>query len=1243
MTDRDTLKKLLQNLVKALEADLKDRAKSHTPTRDQLKADHKAAVAADRTGDTFATWLGLEAAQLAVAWVLSCVFVRFLEDNTLIDPVLAGPGHGAPGTPSAAANDHRDAWFSKFPTNNDRQYLLHLFDELAENTAVAALFGPHNPLRQRPEWLSADAAQDHLVKFFRSVDPDTGELVASFDVRSADHASLEHPPALDTRFLGDLYQDLSEATRKRYALLQTPDFVEDFIFDRTLTPALETFGLTPPPVPGVDRAGEPPALRLIDPACGSGHFLLGAFARILAAWQTKAPALSAAEHVVATLRSIHGVDLNPYAVAIARFRLLLAAMHAAGVTKLAKCPDFELQLACGDSLLHGDIPKLTGVQLEMDPADANHTHIYATEDRELLIRLLRRGRYHAVVGNPPYITVKDKQQNANIRASYGSCYRSYALSVPFMERIFHLAVAGGDGQSAGFTGQITANSFMKREFGKKLIEEFIPRWQLTHVVDTSGAYIPGHGTPTVILFGRPRPDGQARADTIRTVMGIRGEPSTPADPQQGKVWSAILSQIDEPGSESGFVSVGDTDRKQFESHPWSIGGGGAAELKERLEEATDDKLEDLVTEIGFGAVTREDDAYLIGTEVARRLGVSPRFIRPLVSGDEVRDWMFAGLTGAIWPYSPEELTVEASEGVSKALWPMKTQLSDRVAYGLTQLGRGLEWFEYSMFFHNRFRTPLSITFAEVATHNHFVLDRGGKVFKQTAPVIKLHSDDDEFVHIELTAILNSSTVCFLLKQVCMKRAGGGIGRGLTPEAYEARFAFDGSKVGSLPLPSDAGLTQWFEAANRAAMELPQRLVNRAGEVVDANEYASICTDLYVAQEEVDWEVYSQYGLLEDESLLTAVAGVDVPDLRRGERAFEIILARQIAAGEIDTTWFTRHNATPITEPPDHWPGDYKALVNRRIAAIEANPKTLGLIEQPEYKRRWNQKAWDDQVKGALHAWLLTRLEAYFDLDGRMQDDADGPGTAPGPHCKYPTPELLIPASVAQHAAADPAFREVAALYTGDAACDIDALVATLMAKESVPAVAAARYKPAGLTKHADWLHTWDLQREEDAIDADDDLDDDAKTAAKKSAGLDKIPVPPKYKSSDFLSTDFWRLRGKLDVPKERWASFPLPDGATLYAWAGLDHQQLATACARTYGESKNRGGEPPRVLLVAILELLPWIKQWHPDADPGQEASWGDLLDTFLATEALELGVTLDDLSNWTPPPKPKRGRKKKG
>ena len=102
--------------------------------------------------------------------------------------------------------------------------------------------------------------------------------------------------------------------------------------------------------------------------------------------------------------------------------------------------------------------------------------------------------------------------------------------MPFTERFFDLALAADDGRPAGFVGMITANSFMKREFGKKLIEEFFPKVDLTHVIDTSGAYIPGHGTPTVILFGRNR---RPVGEQVRAVLGIRGEPTTPDDPPKG--------------------------------------------------------------------------------------------------------------------------------------------------------------------------------------------------------------------------------------------------------------------------------------------------------------------------------------------------------------------------------------------------------------------------------------------------------------------------------------------------------------------------------------------------------------------------------------------------------------------------------------------------------------------------------------------------------------------------------------
>ena len=92
-------------------------------------------------------------------------------------------------------------------------------------------------------------------------------------------------------------------------------------------------------------------------------------------------------------------------------------------------------------------------------------------------------------------------------------------------------------------------------------------------------------------------------------MGIRGEPSTPDDPSKGLVWSAIVAQVDEPGSQSEFVSVGDSPRELFHKHPWSIGGGGAAELKERIEENQLARLgRRSRIAIGIRAVTLEDDA-----------------------------------------------------------------------------------------------------------------------------------------------------------------------------------------------------------------------------------------------------------------------------------------------------------------------------------------------------------------------------------------------------------------------------------------------------------------------------------------------------------------------------------------------------------------------------------------------------------------------------------------------------------
>ncbi len=75
-------------------------------------------------------------------------------------------------------------------------------------------------------------------------------------------------------------------------------------------------------------------------------------------------------------------------------------------------------------------------------------------------------------------------------------------------------------------------------------------------------------------------------------------------------------------------------------------------------------------------------------------------------------------------------------------------------------------------------------------------------------------------------------------------------------------------------------------------------------------------------------------------------------------------------------------------------------------------------------------------------------------------------------------------------------------------------------------------------------------------------------------------------------------RGKLDVPKERFISYPGcesdDDKQPLYRWAGWNHLQQAQAVAALYEDLKREGWTKERLapMLEGLRELLPWLKQW---------------------------------------------------
>jgi hypothetical protein len=1049
MTATQALTDDLKKQVIALEDDLRGRVDEDHVLRGDWQRTHRQATEQDRTAWSWTQWRDDRVNQTAVAWVLMSVFIRFSEDNALVKPVwITGPGRRR-----QEALDAELAFFREHGTWTEREWLEDAIAYLGKLPATKALVDTHSALRYASP--SGDAVEE-LIKFWRNRSDD-GKLIHDLQDET-----------LSTRFLGDLYQDLSQHAKDTYALLQTPVFVEEHILDRTLEPALRERPLD--------------GFRMIDPTCGSGHFLLGAFDRLLDRWHKQAPGMEIQARVQSALDAIHGVDLNPFAVAIARFRLTVAALQACDLRSLEDAPAFKYHLAVGDSLIHGpDSNVLPG----MEERGAFMPFHYATEDAQLLMELLEEGRYDTVVGNPPYITVKDKALNSIYRSKFGKvCKGTYALTVPFMVQFFALAKPG---TQSGWVGQITSNSFMDREFGAPLIEDFLPTRDLRLVEDTSGAFIPGHGTPTVIIVGRNQ---QPTSDVVRAVLGVRGEPGKPDNPAEGHVWKSIVDHVDDIGWDDDWINVVDLPRKLLATHPWTLRGGGAIQLLESLNNRKR-SLEHVISgKIGFASFPGADDAFFAPRQSFIRSGVPDALIRALITGDVVRDWLVGENDWALTPYDAEAEMVALDAKSERRQWPYRTVLSGVTGFGgETRADAGQPWWGWYRWVPSRYKTPLSITFAFVATLNHFVLDRGGKVFKQSAPVIKLPQGASEDEHLELLGVLNSSTACFWLKQVSHDKGIRGEGGGFTPSDWERFYEFTGTTLQDYPLPNVLPLKR-ARLLDSLAQELSTRepsatcadgVPTREALATAQRESEAIRARMISVQEELDWEVYRLYGLVDED--LTYVAD-DLPGLVFGKRAFELALAR---SGE-ETAWFERHESKPIIEVPVHWPAGYRKLIERRLELIAEHPY-IRLLEKPEYKRRWSQETWDKRQERALRGWLLDRLEDrrfWFDGAGGAEPKSVG--------------------QLADEVTRDTDTVSVLALWEGRPDIPVRESLEKLLADEAVPFLAAYRYKDSGLRNREMWEEIWDLQRRED-----------------RGEKVGTIQVPPKYTSADFRRPSYWRV------------------------------------------------------------------------------------------------------------------------
>jgi len=1185
------LPKLLQPALKALEKDLLARAKTER-VEAGLKAAWEDEQKAGQTGLGFEPWRRERVTQLAVAWILSVVFVRTLEDRGYIDPRVAGASTDA----LRAAEDREALYLQVAPFLGPREYLLAVFRELSKLPGARDVFDTkHNPV-----WVLSPSSEGAkaLLDFFRKRDASGAPAL----VFTAD----------DTRFLGDLYQDLSEAVRKRYALLQTPEFVEEFILDQTLDPAIAEFGLKD--------------VTLIDPTCGSGHFLLGAFRRLLGRWQKDVPTEHVADLARRALDQVYGVDINPYAVAIARFRLVLALLDAVGIKRLEKAPDIKPNVVVADSLLHRFDQRRLGLDQQLDfDADAQWgDRLFRLEDRRAVERVLTK-RFHAVVGNPPYITEKDSAKRRKYRDMYESAAGKYSLSAPFTERFFELATA------AGFVGLINSNAWAKRDFGKTLIEKVLPRFDLQHVIDTSGCYLPGHGTPTLLLFGRNRPASPMPAVAV---LGKRGEQDVPENPSTAPVWTEIVQHHHEVGFDGEFVSVERLERAELRRQPWILAGGGARSLYAVVGSRSEKSLRNLGSEVGPASFAGTNDAFIMPRHAAQNANVPGRYTRSFVAGDGVRDWQFESIEAAVAPYDDAFELVPINElGLgARHFWKVRSQILGKVGFaGETRGEAGDPYWAWDRWIPERYRLSVRLVLPYVATHNHFALDRGGLVFNQHAPVVILanHAED---AYEALLGYLNSSTVGFWCRLVMFPKGVVQIGETATMRKapWISYLEYAGNLLQQLPVPKLEDLKTKLLDLVVAAEETVAKMAEHAADKVVATtldktstlaalrdartkslaERARLRAVLVSLQEEIDWRVYGLFGLPTVEA--PSVEAVRVP-VEPNHRPFEVRLAREVATDISASEWFRVHRR----DAPKDVSGPLADLYRQRLRLLDdaEHGKQLRLLETPETKRRWSPPDDTKAFADAVRTWLLERIETTF----REQTQ----------------PELRTARQLALDLGRDPAVAAAHELLTEESGLDLARLLSDLVDAEGVPFLAGYRYAETGMEKRASWEETWRLQRLEDEGKLKPELE---------RLKLKAIPVPDKYGPKDFLR-HYWGLRGKLDVPKERFVTVPGgntdEDTTPLVGWAGWDHLQVAQALSGLYQRRKAEDGwqkERLLPLLAGIDERVPWLLQWHnePSAAFGG-MKLGEFFRDFVAGEAHALGVAVGDLRKWTPPAAPKR------
>ncbi len=285
--------------------------------------------------------------------------------------------------------------------------------------------------------------------------------------------------------------------KKAGGVYYTPKYIVDYIVENTVGKLVKE--KTPRQVS---------KLKILDPACGSGSFLIGAYEYLLD-WhldyytknnpEKKRKALfkdnednyhlSSEEKKRILINNIYGVDIDSQAVEVTKLSLALKMLeneNAETVNQQRKMfqervlPDMSGNIKCGNSLISSDFYE--GENMTLLDDKEKFREINAFDWDKQFPNIIKRGGFDAVIGNPPYVKARDYNEDKayyreylNTSGQYETLYKMWDLFVPFVEKGIKLLRRNGK------FGYIIPDTLEKAEYTMRLKDWILDNFHVPQI------------------------------------------------------------------------------------------------------------------------------------------------------------------------------------------------------------------------------------------------------------------------------------------------------------------------------------------------------------------------------------------------------------------------------------------------------------------------------------------------------------------------------------------------------------------------------------------------------------------------------------------------------------------------------------------------------------------------------------------------------------------------------------------